>query len=270
MARAPSSRWFPILVALLCAMPSPVPAQAFRCAEPDTAIQQGQQDQQPVELIPYRAFRPGSWGSDGRHRDLEFLWDPMNDSTLTQDVRTTLNNFGHTLVDSTGRNPFGFAMGDFQLIYEYFRNPRYGSNYDPFDPTDSSSVWVGQRTTTYNASDRSHSDVDMFPPTRNPDVGGKSPSDFWSGEEDLSTGHSAADIKHENSVMVKSPTGAGRFDLTGTGWTRPDALQNVAFIHEFRHSLPKTTEAGARGEMFSAGAEAIGGNKTIEIGSDFP
>lgn len=273
MARAPSSLVCPFLIALLCAMAPRVAAQAFRCAERDTAFAQGAKDPAPV---PFKAYRPRSVsGLPGR--DLEFMWDPMNDSTLTANVRTTLDNFGMTLVDSTGRNPFGFPMSDFQLTYEYFKSPHYGLSYT-LNPHDTSSVWVGSTgrfanpgysTAAYNASDRSHSDVYMFYPSRK-GVGGEQPSVFISGEEDLSTGHSADDVKPGNSLMIFTPTGASRLDLTGTGWTRPDALRNVGFNHEFRHSLPGTIPPFAIGEMFSAGAEAIGGNDTIEDEYDFP
>lgn len=261
MSRRGSSFSAALLAATLLATHVPAEAQVIRCGVPDTTQVVSE------SLIPFWAWRPRTDSGLGA-RDLEFLWDPLNDPTSSDDLRTTLNWFGRTLVDSIGRNPLGAPYSDFQLLYEYFRNPAYGLPYTTL-VDDTASVHIGAGTETYNPSDRSHADVYLFHPTRSR-YGGMYPAEFTSGAEDSSTGHSAEDVKHQNSISVKADTGPARFDLDGTGWTRPDTLQNVGFAHEFRHSLPGTQLGGTTGELLSAAAEAIAGNKTVERSADFP
>lgn len=242
---------------------SPAPADTVRCLVPDSS-----QTLVQADTVAFRAYRQGLPYQSLENRDLEFLWDPANDPTLTADIRSTLDNFARTLSRSLGSNPFGAPYSDFNLIYDYFRNPLYGDPYSS-DPDDTTSVRFGFLTGTYNPSDRSHADVYLFHPSRSA-LGGQYPSAFISAEEDLSSGHSGQDIQHQNSLMVNGPSGANRIDVIGSGWTRPDELQNVTFDHEFRHGLPGTILGRSLGELFSAGAEAIGGNASRGARDDVP
>jgi len=65
-------------------------------------------------------YRPGVSGQL-RWRDHEFFWDDQYTGGLSTDVRTTLNNFASTLTDSLGRNPYGIAVSDCNIVYDYCR-----------------------------------------------------------------------------------------------------------------------------------------------------
>ena len=217
---------------------------------------------------PFGAYRSGLKYRDLRYRDVEALWDSLNDATLTREVKLTLDSYASSLVDTLGKNPFRFGGNEFQLIYEYFRNPNYGHNPNygetyTYRAWDTTSVVFGRYTASYNPSDRSHADIYLFHPSRS-GYGGMYPSGFCSVVEDTSTGHSGADVKRENSLAVVGPMGPARIDTTGAGWTHPDSLQSLGFDHEFQHGLP-VKSPGYFSEMFSAGAEAIGGNHTVEM-----
>lgn len=239
------------------------------CPEPDTSLSTAAA---PLPTY-FAAHRSGLFGSHLRYRDVEFLWDSLYTFPITEDAKTTLDNFAHALVDSFGNNPFGIPLSDFNLVYDYFR--RQGGRYTS-DPLDTTSVLIGWADTeggpvsAYNASDRSHVDVYVWAPARGLNQGGTYPAVFISGEEDLSTGHSTADVKHANALDIKGPQPAQMLDLDGTGWTRPNGLQSLAFNHEFQHSIPPRQLPLLYSEMFAAGAEAIGGGESIAPTDDMP
>ncbi len=255
-----------VALGLAILLPTTARTDTIRCAD-------------SVLAIPtlFRAFRPGTPGTF-RHRDLELMWDSIYVGGLSTDVRTTLDNFGRTLSELPGTNPFGITnVSDFRLVYDYFR--RAGDFYNTTDPLDTTSVVLGRPdffsdVGSYNPSDRSHSDAYIFEPSRGSSfAGGQYPSAFTSPEEDLSTGHSPVDVKPANSTHVKGPPDAVKIDLTGTGWTKPDAITNIGFNHELQHALPFESidqGAGWRSEMFSAGAEAVGGNADETTTSEMP
>jgi hypothetical protein len=205
--------------------------------------------------------RRGFEGQDLIYRDLEFMWDSLYAGGATTDVGLTLEKLAHALVDSTGRNPFRVPVSDINLVYDYFR--RQGVPYHPTNPSDSSLIF-GWHTESYNKSDRSHVDGYVFSPARNHGYGGIYPSADSTDDEDLSTGHAVGDVKHRNSLAVIGPPSSQTIDLTGTGWTAPDSIFNVTFIHEFQHGLPPKQALVFPTEFFSAGAEAIGGNPDTE------
>lgn len=221
----------------------------------------------------FYAYRSGVKGEDLRYRDVEFLWDSLYAGGLTTDVERTLDRFAGALVDSIGWNPFGIPVPNFNLVYDYFR--RGGSFYtqNPFDTT---SVVIGWANTTggppdsYNPSDRSHADVYLFNPSRGLSRGGAYVTGFVSDEEDVSTGHAPGQVKHANAFDLKGPTGSQMIDLDGTGWTHPQSFQALGFNHEFQHSLPPGQGQRLVTEMFSAGAEAIGGHSNAVPTHDFP
>ena len=113
-------------------------------------------------------------------------------------------------------------------------------------------------------------DTYLWKPTRPINRGGAYPSAFISGEEDLTTGHSSEDVKPANSIEIKGPPESSMIDLGGTGWTKPDAFRNVVFNHETQHSLPPAQGASMTSELFSAGAEAIGGNADTSAVDEVP
>lgn len=266
-------RWTVTITSVVLFLLSVNPAFAYPgpplCPVPDTTVTDA------TILAPFAPHRSGQLGVDRRYRDLEFLWDSLYTDGITEDAETTLNNFAAALVDSLGNNPFGIPVSDFHLVYDYFR--REGDRY-PSDPRDTTSVVIGwadrlaegDTVSTYNPSDRSHVDVYIFSPTRGLNQGGRYPALFISEEEDLSTGHSAEDIKHANALDLQGPHPAQMLDLAGDGWTRPDGAHSLGFNHEFQHSIPPRQTPEFYSEMFAAGAEAIAGGQPSTPTDEMP
>lgn len=215
-----------------------------------------------------------------RPRDLEFQWDSLYDrpptSRLSETDQLTVERLGITLADAGGHNPFGADLTDIRLVYEYFRSdttPAYG--IDPLE----FGISIGVSGTFFcqgspcaqgspQAVDRGHVDHYLYLPGhvyQYPQY----PSRFYTAKEDSSTpgrwlsdGNWAAWTT--NSIMSHGPADtsyAARTDLDGTGWTRPGGGANVAFCHEFQHSLTKVDYVSLGwDELFGVAAEAIAGN----------
>ncbi len=162
-------------------------------------------------------------------------------------------------------------------IYDYFR--RQGSSYTT-DPGDTTSVvfgWdtrVGGALSTYKPTDRSHADCYVFNrPARGLTIGGSYPSILHTDDEDVSSQRAVGDVKGANTFRVGGPAASRKIDVAGTGWTAPDSIFVVGFDHEFQHGLPPAQGFRWSTEMFSAGAEAIGGNadtSTASAGFEVP
>ena len=80
-----------------------------------------------------------------RYRDLEFHWDALTDSVLSGDVRTTLDNYAENLVVTRGVNPLGYDMSLIELVYDYFHNSAFPSNYTR-NSRDTTAVVFGDST----------------------------------------------------------------------------------------------------------------------------
>lgn len=151
---------------------------------------------QPIR--PFIRHRPGEVGQDIRFRDLEFFWHDEGGygAVAVGDLRTTLERFGSTLCDSTGRNPLGVPAWDFHLVYNYFR--RSPTTYNSTNARDSTSVVVGREDKSglhvyddYNNADRSHVDAYLMNPDTIGTDGGHYPSGWMAADEDVSTGYDA-------------------------------------------------------------------------------
>jgi FlgD Ig-like domain/Bacterial Ig domain/WD40-like Beta Propeller Repeat len=239
-------------------------AESFICGTDSTLTTEA-----PAQAgAPYHAFRPGQIG-DEIYRNAEFLWDTLYTDTITVDVRNTLISLAYTLTDSTGHNPFGIPVSDYELIYDYFRDE--GSPYTS-SGTDLTSIVLGvtDSAATYPPEDRSHVDFYIFHPAHGYPFGGMpNPREIISDEEDLTTGHSTP--LHANSLAVKGPSSGAMIDTTGTGWTSPLGYQAFGFNHEFQHIMPPVATPGfTYSEFFSAGAEAVGGDHPEATTYDAP
>uniref|UniRef100_A0A832MLF8 Uncharacterized protein n=1 Tax=Eiseniibacteriota bacterium TaxID=2212470 RepID=A0A832MLF8_UNCEI len=237
--------------------------------------------QAPVTHARFFAYRPGTFGVDLRWRDTEFLWDSLYAGGLTLDVQATIRRLAGSLVDSSGRNPLGVDVSDMHLLYDYFR--RQGVAYST-DAQDSIAMRIGwyDRTRSswnpdapadavYKPSDRSHLDVYLWSPARgNSTSPGLYPSEFLSPEEDMTSDRAFGDTRPANAIHSRGPAPSSPLDPTGTGWTRPNGEQNVRINHEFQHTLPPYQNFTMTTEMFSAGAEAVGGNADTTARYDFP
>lgn len=215
-----------------------------------------------------------------RYRDLEFHWDALTDSVLSGDVRTTLDNYAENLVVTRGVNPLGYDMSLIELVYDYFHNSAFPSNYTR-NSRDTTAVVFGDSTwgwcqdiTPYKPTDRCHVDFYLADSIRSlayltgATALGIYPSRFQSIDEDLSDGRSVhEDIRHANSIAVRLPRSSDRHDLDGTGWTSPGSLRNTAFFHEFQHGLVGAMR-GWQDEQMSALAEVVAG--TVDTTSEIP
>jgi hypothetical protein len=213
-----------------------------------------------------------------RYRDLEFHWDALTDSVLSGDVRTTLDNYAENLVVTRGVNPLGYDMSLIELVYDYFHNSAFPSNYTR-NSRDTTAVVFGDSTwgwcqdiTPYKPTDRCHVDFYLADSIRSlayltgATALGIYPSRFQSIDEDLSDGRSVhEDIRHANSIAVRLPRSSDRHDLDGTGWTSPGSLRNTAFFHEFQHGLVGAMR-GWQDEQMSALAEVVAG--TVDTTSE--
>lgn len=278
MCRIPRLRFVLVLCAafLWGAAPKPASGDAIRCdvqsAQPATPYQ--------THFSPYR---PGNPYSTLDYRDLEVMWDSLYAGGLSDDAKTTLTHYIHTVDDSLS-NPFGIPKPDFELIYEYFR--RNSTPYDETNPHDTTSVILGTgwdvvgdsviSVEDYNPSDRCHSDVYLFEKGGRQAIlhkglpDGQYASAFTTPDEDVSTGH-AVDynaVNHLNSIMVMGPLPSTPYDLDGTGWTKPDQIRNTGFCHEFQHSIPSSS--GLYTEFYSALAEVVGGTQDQTASGEVP
>jgi Tol biopolymer transport system component len=221
--------------------------------------------EQSAIVDTFYSYRSGAVGSSLAARDLEFHWDAMNDSAITPAVAKTLDNLANTLVYAQS-NPLGIPCSALQLVYDYFRVPAYGAGYS-LDVADTTSLWFGQGNIAgYNPSDRSHIDIYLINPAKRYRNGleqsflpNTTPSGFVSMSEDVSTNHAIGDVKHRNSVHVTIPTGPGRLDTAGTGWTAPGSIVTMDLLHELRHGLHSAVYSHNFGEFFSGGAEVVTG-----------
>jgi hypothetical protein len=207
---------------------------------------------------PFHAHRPGT-SNLLMFRDLEFHWDRDyirdSGSALSAATVSALNQLGRALVD-TAANPFQAPYPDFQLVYEYFR--REGLNYNTVNAFDTTAVVVGltSKTLGYPARDRSHADYYLV---NKPHIdslglhGGAYPSEFLSVKEDISTN---SPVRTGNSMHFTGPNESG---LDSQPWTAAASPQVWGFNHEFQHALPPSQPGRWSTEMFSAGAEAVGG-----------
>ena len=162
-------------------------------------------------------------------------------------------------------------------MYDYFR--RDGNFYNVVDASDSTAVrlgnnFAGHTLTGYLNQDRRHVDVYIMTASHLHNLGGETPIDTAnidphedkSDDEDFNP-------RFLNSIAIQGPRPWISFvDTIGTGWTAPDSPQNYSFAHEFQHAIAGQAVEGTvfETELFSAGAEAIGGNETTAGQSEFP
>lgn len=204
----------------------------------------------------FHVWRSGQRGVHLRYRDLEFMWDNVYGSQLTDDMQTTLTNFARTQIDIAAENPFGSFHTPIQLSYNYFRGLTPGGGwYNTTNPLDSTSFVMPRFTSLYTNADRAHADLYIVSPG-DPNTGNRLGALYTEAYEDTSTGHSTQDPKHNNSLQIKGPSTGSSIDLSRTGWTRLKSEQSAGFIHELHHGFTNTG-ATTMDEMFSAAAEAL-------------
>ena len=194
----------------------------------------------------------------------DMYWELVRHQFIFPDTAIPMNSANlcpsfQSVADKVAGIRIGFT--DVRLIYDYFR--LQGGNYDAFDPLNLTSVKVGRNSVagSYPDKDRSHVDYYILHPDRNvpggnDPVDGRQPSDFESANEDTSTGSTIP--LHENSMHVRGVADAA---LDGMSWTRTTSPLVWRFNHELQHGLhgPQDHPGAWSTEMFSAGAEAIGG-----------
>lgn len=217
-------------------------------------------------------FFPKRLGSSGDRffRDLEFQLSARyslgrGDATpgLSLDDINTLRNFGRTLTDSLGKNPFGAPYSDFHLVHNYFSPTSLRYDSDPFSIV---GFTLPISDPAYSTADRSHMDHYIYELNQAGQTGGRYTSLFSTPKEDSSTGHWSSPtnfaVLYKNSTMFVGPSRAALNDVSGTGWTRPNRAANWGFIHEFQHALSNGTGpgGGALTEIFSTAAEVISGS----------
>ncbi len=210
----------------------------------------------------FHPYRTGAKGVDLTARDIEHQWDSQYGSGLSSDVRGTLNHFTLALLD-LGLSPIAMNARNLQVVYDYLR--RQGSDWNPTNPLDSLAMRIGASyggeisgSSTFTNEDRSHADGYIAHPSRT-GFGGQYPSPFTTLNEDVSSGRAHGDYRASNSLMVRGPATAAAIDLAGSGWTSPTGLRRLNWNHELAHSLPGAANSGINSELWSAGAEAIGG-----------
>lgn len=190
------------------------------------------------------------------------MWDSLYGLGIPDSVRQSLDNFTDALL-KLGGSPVATNAGNLQAVYDYFR--RQGSDWNPTDPLDSLAVRVGASyggnitgSSSFTNEDRSHVDGYLPHPSRT-NFGGAYPSDFTTLDEDVSSGRAVGDYRASNATMVTGPPTASAIDLTGTGWTSATGLRRLNWNHELVHALPGGANSGVLSELWSAGAEAVGG-----------
>ncbi len=249
------------LLAILA--PTSASAGTFNCATSDSTLG-------AAESALFYPHRPGVKNFDFTWRDTEFMWDALYSGGLTDSVKLTLDSFAHSLVEVTGRNPFGAPYGDMRLIYEYFR--REDPTYNVIDPADMVAMRIGINAADHTPRDRSHVDCYVFHNTRDVDYDGSYTSGFMTDDEDLTSDRPIGDVKHANSIALRGPPEGQTIDVAGTGWTAPDKIRNLGFMHEFQHSLPPQQGTPFSTEMLSGASEAIGGSNdtTLQVVDEVP
>ncbi len=269
----------PLASALLLGNATDSPAQE---AQPCSTANEPQVFPEPALFHP---VKPRGSVFTFRPRDLEFQWDAMYDRPsiqgegLSETDMLTLEKLGETIADRLGGNPFGANLSDIRLVYEYFRADTTAAyNINPLAPYGiaigvlEGKQCAGSRCgeSGLQAVDRGHVDHYLYLPGHNGNRYNQYPSQFYTAKEDSSTiGRWLSDANWVawggNSIMSNGPadaSDASRTDLAGTGWTRPGGGANVAFCHEFQHSLTKGGVYTSLGwdEIFGVAAEAIAGN----------
>lgn len=256
--------WFSaaILLPTLC-IASVTHAGTFRCGTGDTTIA-------PPVFTRFYPYRSGQRLIDLTWRDVEFMWDSLYAGGLTVNVKLTLDSLANHLVVRRGRNPFHADFSEINLIYEYFRREDVQYTTSVFD---SAAMRIGWQTDPgfgdgdflvlgYKPSDRSHVDCYAFNPVRG--TPSTYPSEVHTDDEDITSDRGVRDVRTANTVRVEGPPAGLTVDLSGTGWTAPDSIFITGFDHEIQHGLPPQQEMGFSSEMFSACAEAIGGNSDTD------
>lgn len=219
----------------------------------------------------FHPHRTGLKGFALTARDIEHQWDSMYGLGLSDSMKQTLDRFTSALLQLNG-SPIATDARNFQSIYDYFR--RQGSDWNPADPNDSMAVRIGYAgditgSSTFTNEDRAHADGYLVHPSR-VGTGGTYPSDFTSLNEDSISGRANGDVKTANSLQVTGPSPAAAIDLAGTGWTRPQGMHRLNWNHELQHSLPGAEHTGSYSELWSAGAEAVGGLFDTTATSEVP
>ncbi len=220
-------------------------------------------------------YRPKVTGTQSRYtRDLEFQLSSRysigrGDATPGRigSDNLTLINFGATLTDSIGKNPFNAPYSDLHLGYDYFS--RTGQQYDP-NPFNPVGFTLPISDGSYPTVDKAHVDFYIFEPGQTQALNfrgsGSAPSFFTTPKEDSSTGHWSSPtnftVLPKNSAMGVGPSRAALADVGGTGWTRPGQAANWTFTHEFQHLVSggSASTGNALEELFSAGAEVLTGD----------
>lgn len=237
-----------------------------------------------VQSSNFSWYRRGQKGFDLTARDIEFQWDPLYSTSITQDVRSTLDAWQQVLGVTTGLAPLATDANTLQAVYNYFR--QRGSDWNTLNPSDSLAFRMGKGqdgatgpyVSQYTNADRSHVDTYVVHPSQT-GFGGSYPSHLDGPNEDASTGHAAGEVLHRNSIMVAGPWGNG-LDVSGSGWTNASGYRRLNFAHELNHGLPGAgtdpaengnTDSGSWSELWSAGAEAVVGIKdTTGISGEVP
>ena len=225
---------------------------------------------QTSQAAPFSPHRQGASGSLTA-RDIEFLWD-LSYGPMTDDVRSTLNNFNQSIVFLTGTNPTAVDALNLQAVYNLLR--REGADWTT-NPNDQTSYRVGRASGELGSPDRAHTDLYIYNPVQSDQdslADGQYPSALVSANEDLSTGHALGDVRPDNAIMLKGPLPANALDLTGTGWTSPNRVSQVRVLHEIQHSMPGTGDqpGDTISELWSAGAEAINGLRDTTRSGEIP
>lgn len=237
--------------------------EPFQCAYAESLASESYKE---AVFFPYRPRLEGSLP----FRDLEFQWSSAYSGNLPYAIKKTLDRFGDRLsLPASADNPFEAPFSDLQLIFDYLQGPSE-TRYDPNVFHDVGFI-IGQMDTLITR-DFAHVDAYLYRSGYEDDTTGlakgwgKYPSYFVTCDEDTSPGHSAEECDsllmdrgiHGNSESLPGPEASVAVDTTDTGWTRPDATQNVIFNHEFQHSF-RNQPTAIDDEFWATAAEAIGG-----------
>lgn len=263
--RVRAMRWLTSASAVLSFL---TPLQAPRAQQQPCGTSESVQTQ----LVPARFYphRPGGpFGASLRFRDAEFMWDSLYATGLTASIRSTLNRFAIALVETTGTSPVAADAHNTQAVYDYLnREGRFWST-NPIDQLNG--LRLGDRT--YGALDHSH--VDAYITDWAHDKAGAYPAAWQTDDEDSTSGHPRGDVLHKNSVHFGGPVRSQPYDTTGTGWAAPGKVAFKGFNHEMAHgflnnNFNTVVGGGMAGELWSAGAEVVGGIDYVDSGGEVP
>jgi hypothetical protein len=207
------------------------------------------------------------------NRDIQFLWSKTYSDNGTPLVppdpsqENDLDRLGKTICNEWV-NAFGFHQSDIELVCRMLDFGAHGYELDDALP----GFQVNISDETYDVANKQKIDTYLYAPYESPSHPGdlqggpinrgQAPSAFTSPNEDVDAGRAfgQAYVLPMNSLMVPGPKMSQVGDTGPLRWTRPDALQNWGFDHEFQHVLNQNSPyLDHLTEVFSSVAEAACG-----------